>query len=348
MEYENKSVVELRSIARQHGYKGTQTAMAGKQQLLQWLSQDAKPVDSAEGAGNNGSDLATVIAHAIQGKLQLDTPKGVDVEEVRNIIKEELATLAMPKRIEIGNVITGQKVDVGIQHNIFEDVLKLAQLRLNTMLVGPAGSGKTTICHTIANALSLPFYFQAVGQQTTKTDLLGYMDATGKYIATHLRNAYENGGVFLLDEVDAGNANVLTVLNSMLANSAASFPDKLIPAHKDFIFICSANTYGRGSDRNYVGRTQLDAATLDRFIVVDMDYDETLEKAICTNTQWLEKVLKIRKIVRDLGEKVVVSPRASIYGSLMLANGFSETKVMEMIIWKGANKDVRAKIETRL
>jgi hypothetical protein len=42
--------------------------------------------------------------------------------------------------------------------------------------------------------------------------------------------------------------------------------------------VCAAaNTYGTGADALYVGRNQLDAATLDRFYVVEMDYDRKLE-----------------------------------------------------------------------
>jgi cobaltochelatase CobS len=53
---------------------------------------------------------------------------------------------------------------------------------------------------------------------------MGYMDAHGKLVRTLLREAYEHGGVFLLDEIDAGNPGVLTVLNALLANGQVGFP----------------------------------------------------------------------------------------------------------------------------
>ena len=49
--------------------------------------------------------------------------------------------------------------------------------------------------------------------------------------------------------------------------------------HPETILIAAANTIGRGADAQYVGRNQLDAATLDRFILamIRVDYDPALE-----------------------------------------------------------------------
>lgn len=50
-----------------------------------------------------------------------------------------------------------------------------------------------------------------------------------------------------------------------MANNVCAFPDKMVKKHKDFIVCASGNTYGTGADRKYVGRLEIDAATLDRF-----------------------------------------------------------------------------------
>jgi cobaltochelatase CobS len=210
--------------------------------------------------------------------------------------------------------------------------------------VGPAGSGKSYAAQSIAKALGLPFYFQPVGSQTTKFDLLGYLDATGSYITTHLRQAFEFGGVFLLDEVDAGNPNVLTVINGLLENGHGSFPDRIVERHPDFVMIAAANTYGRGADRLYVGRNQIDGATLDRFDCVDWDYDEELETSLSGNADWTKKVQSIRQAVSDLKEKLIVSPRASMKGAQLLAAGFTENEVLDMVIYKGINAEVKNRI----
>lgn len=240
------------------------------------------------------------------------------------------------------------------KHYKYSDLLKICKLnmeqdaKINVNLVGPAGSGKSTVCHQIADSLNLQFYFISVGQQTTKSDLLGYMDANGKYVTTPLRQAYENGGIFLLDEIDAGNANVITVLNAMLANGLAYFPDSQVERHKDFICFSAANTYGRGADRLFVGRNQLDAASLDRFIVIDFDYDDELEFKLANNQLWTIYVQQLRLSAFRLKERIVISPRASIYGAKLISAGFSQKEVEDMVIWKGISKDIVNRIKANL
>lgn len=141
----------------------------------------------------------------------------------------------------------------------------------------------------------MPFYCKSVCAQTSKAELLGFINANGNYIITEFRKAYEFGGVFVLDEVDAGNPNVLAVLNSALSNSVCSFADLMVKKHEDFVLIACANTFGFGSDRQYVGRNQLDAATLDRFSVIEFNYDETLEIALSGNETLAKCVQEIRK-----------------------------------------------------
>ena len=92
--------------------------------------------------------------------------------------------------------------------------------------------------------------------------------AQGTIVSTEFRKAYENGGLFLFDEIDASMPGAILAFNAALANNFMDFPDKKVPRHKDFYCIAAANTFGSGADRQYVGRNQLDAASLDRFIDV--------------------------------------------------------------------------------
>jgi MoxR-like ATPase len=159
-----------------------------------------------------------------------------------------------------------------------------------------------------------------------------------------LREAFEKGGLLLLDEVDAANAGVLTIINALLANGYCSFPDGVMQRNENFRCICACNTYGRGADREYVGRNQLDAATLDRFAVVDFEYDENMERAIAGNNEWVDKIQRYRKRAFDLKMRVVISPRASIFGAKLLANGMKEKLVEDLVLWKGLSEDIRKKI----
>lgn len=97
---------------------------------------------------------------------------------------------------------------------------------------------------------------------------------------------YEGGGVHVLDELDAADPNLLLTVNTALANGYCNVPHRpdkpRAERHKDFVQIATANTVGRGADRMYVGRGQLDAATLDRFQIgmVEVTYDMGVEEMI--------------------------------------------------------------------
>lgn len=233
------------------------------------------------------------------------------------------------------------------EHPKFGEILAAMQAGVDVLLVGPAGSGKTTICSHVAGKLGLPFFCLSIGPETLKSDLLGYCDGGGRYHSTPVRAAFERGGILLLDEFDAGNAGSLTILNSLLANRLASFPDRPQPirASEDFKVICAANTFGRGADRRYCGRNQLDAATLDRFAVIEINYDENLERTIAPDKQWTALVQKVRHAAEALGIDILISPRASIMGGKLLAQGLPIETVKNMVLYRGIARETIEKIE---
>lgn len=269
-----------------------------------------------------------------------------DAEKVRQIVKDELDS--HNRSIVIEKLPENTFKNMGMQHYQFETILKLVSARLDIFLAGPAGSGKTTCACKVAEALGIPFYMMAVGKMTTKSDIFGYCDATGKYNRSLFREAYENGGVFLMDEIDAGHPNTLTGINAMLDNGIGAFPDQMIDRHEDFVFVASGNTYGTGADRQYVGRNAIDGATRNRFAFIDFGYDEALESAISTDSDWTRYVQSIRAAVNELGEKILVTPRASIKGSKLLAtNSFEWDELTEMLIFQGADSNIKTRVLDR-
>lgn len=296
---------------------------------------------------DNVEQTALLIAQALAG---LKTQTQLDVAQIQEMInsavraqiaalKDEILT-TIPKgaatTIEIKiNGKEPSKIE-GATHAKFADLLKHVAVRDNVLLVGGAGSGKTTVCEQVAQALELPFYCQSVCSQTSKAELLGYMSATGQYVATEFRKAYENGGVFVLDEIDAGNPNVIAVLNSALANGYCAFADGMVKKHRDFVLIAAANTFGTGANRQYVGRNQLDAATLDRFSIIEFETDEKLETDLSADKTWAAFVQAVRKEFAN--EREVISPRATLQGCKLLAVGFSPKYVAQVRLVKGMDK----------
>ena len=270
---------------------------------------------------------------------KIDTSVDGELEELR-----ELAKRNQQLEVKIGDRVN---IVPGLKHKQLEQLIKYAALRLSPLLVGMAGTGKTHAGEQTAVALGLDFYAMSVGAQTSKSDIIGYMAANGEYVTTHFRKAYEEGGVFLMDEIDAGNANVLIQINAALSNGLCAFPDKMVKRHEDFVFIASANTFGNGANRQYVGRNQLDAATLDRFAVIEWFIDDELESQLTTGLNgkaWYMAVRAARDYIAEKSIRALISPRATQKGSKLLHIGQDLEEVIHSVLLSSVPDDKKADV----
>jgi cobaltochelatase CobS len=255
-------------------------------------------------------------------------------------IKLNTPTIVEIKRNEL------PPIEMGIQHRNFPLLLKMcsAAMRsgshLNVWIYGPKGSGKTSAAENVCKALfgSLDKYHYN-GALATSFQVTGFMDANGKYVSTPFRQAWEHGGVYLFDEIDGSMPDALLALNGALANGVASFPDKMVPRHKDCIIIAGANTTGLGGTTEYVGRFKQDAALTDRFVYLDWPHDMALEDYLCANKDWLKIVRNVRDNCQRIKYKgQIPSMRASIYGEALLAAGIELEYVIDATIRKGVSE----------
>jgi hypothetical protein len=238
----------------------------------------------------------------------------------------------------------------GHQHPAFKRLMLSCVARkankdpLNVWISGPAGSGKTFSCKMVAKALGLNFYLHSA--VTATFEVMGWKDAGGAYHRTQFREAYEHGGVIVLDEVDSYDPNATMALNSPLENGFCVFPDKAVERHPDCIIIATANTWGLGANSDYVGRNKLDGAFRDRFGArIQWDYDVALELAISGNEAWTRRVQGARERARAAGLKVLITPRASQSGAALIAAGASPDEAAEMTYLADLTKEQRRMVE---
>ena len=234
----------------------------------------------------------------------------------------------------------------GIYHKELPNIMKFIEADIPLLLTGPGGSGKNYTLEKAAEHLGYDFYFTNAITQEYK--LTGFIDANGVYQETQFYKAFKNGGVFFLDEMDASIPEALIILNAAIANKYFDFPNGRIEAHEKFRVVAAANTYGTGSDMIYVGRNVLDGATLDRFAVLEFDYDPRVEMSKCPNKSLYDFIVNVRQAVNEKHLRYVVSIRAMINAYKMLQVGFNKEYILKTAIFKSMTIDDIRNISGRL
>ena len=252
------------------------------------------------------------------------------------------------------------------QHEHFPLLLAAVRAGVPALLHGEASSGKSEAAKQAAKILKLPFRPLSLNPNTTDTKFFGFIDAAGNYHSTGLREIFENGGVFLFDELDNAHPASASAVNYALSNGGATFPDATIDVHPQARFVAAANTVGRGPTADYVGRSPIDAATRDRFAFIPWDIDPELEKALVLGDhipdnkidigkggipevpEWLDVVVEYREAFHAIGIKQLCSMRSSLYGRRLANAGVGMDWLKEMCIYRGMKPQDREKVDKKV
>lgn len=254
-----------------------------------------------------GAAVVDIIAKTKVDEIK-ETILGRCEDKVREFIAKEYGTIER----KVVTVIDGKKYEGdGVTHEKFGQIMQFVANDEPVFLTGPAGSGKNVLCQQVAKALGLDFYFSNAVTQEYK--ITGFTDAMGVFHESQFYKAFKYGGLFMLDEMDASIPEVLVILNAAIANRYFDFPAPIgyVEAHPNFRVVAAGNTFGLGANYEYVGRNQLDMASLDRFAVVKIDYDKNIEMNVAKgNAELVDFAEDIRKAAQKSGIRFLVSYRA--------------------------------------
>jgi cobaltochelatase CobS len=245
-----------------------------------------------------------------------------------------------------------------LRHYKTDDLIETLRATGLAYLVGPAGTGKSTLamdaCVELFGVPKDDFKFNehfaqiSFSPDTTSGEMVGRCDINGVFHRSEVVRVFAEGGLILFDEIDNADASMLVKLNTAIANGTFATPEGLVRRNKNTVIVCTANTYGTGPDAMYVGRTRLDAATLDRFVcsTIEVDYDVKLEKKLAhylpaEKRQWLDNFVKtVRKEIKEKHFRRLCSTRFVINAIRWFNQGKESSFIRDrfLIGWTDAEK----------
>lgn len=280
------------------------------------------------------ADLAAAVAQ-VMALMQPPAPATLDEAAIKAAVEKYSNPVLTLKIQHHKGSVKLKTTTIEGAHAELPRVVKRLNAGYKVYLYGPAGAGKTTLAQQAATALDIPFYH--TGALLQKYELTGFNDAGGNYVCTTFYQAYKTGGLYLFDEIDASMPQAVIAFNQAIENGEMTFPHEVVKQHPDFRVIAAANTNGQGATNNYK-RNALDGATLDRFVRIPLQYDESLELALALAEykrlggkdesqvrDWVAmvQITRLRAINKKID--VIISPRSSKNGAGILAMGDSTT-----------------------
>ncbi len=207
------------------------------------------------------------------------------------------------------------------------------------LLVGPPGVGKTSIGHSIADALGREFYRFSVGGMRDEAEIKGhrrtYIGAMpGKFVQA-LKDAKVANPVIMLDEIDKIGASfqgdpASALLETLDPEQNREFLDHYLDVRMDLskvLFICTAN--------------QLDTIPrplLDRMDTIRLSGYITEEKLVIAKHHLLPRLLKRAKLLKKQFNVTDAAIRQVIEGYAREAGVRGLEKLLHKLVRKGIVK----------
>jgi cobaltochelatase CobS len=377
-ELQGMTVSQLRDEARQRGLGGLIVSNGSKEVLVSVLSGEHEPAEwvlNSDGTWALKLDPAPApaapapapapapainteaAASGFEGMFGAFVAKTIDAT-VSAAIDRKVGSLNLddvlrPIEVKLGEapetrVVKGAHCALAKCLNVLG---ALANHDRNLFLTGPMGSGKSTLARHIAEAFGVACETTSLSDSTSEAAVFGRVipnvsDGSTSYVESPFMRMYRNGGVWLGDEMDAADSNTLVALNAALANGSVTIPSTgvVVERHEQFVCVAAANTYGTGADRIYVGRNQLDGATMDRYVgaMIEVDYDRALERSLARGIMgeerehdadvFVEAAWRIRERVSEHKLRRAVSTRFVRNGACLLRAGWTQRDTFDQLL----------------
>jgi nitric oxide reductase NorQ protein len=231
-------------------------------------------------------------------------------------------------------------------NNALEVLTKAYQAGLFALIIGPKGTGKTTLVRKFASGLKKELYSVNFSLRTRESHLVGSKtleEGQVGFVEGILVKSMRNGGLLYLDELNAAEPDVLLRLDEALDDRRQIIlkeaEGQIIKANHEWSVIATINPL------SHVGTKELPPQLLSRFpIRLRLEYPpEEIELEIVQRHTTVDSskitdirhAIKLAKILRDAAaiEELYYSPslRESIAFAKLLNTGSSAKQAAEIV-----------------
>lgn len=271
-------------------------------------------------------------------KKELISMVGVKVETKEVKLEEAIGYSTTPdKKPEYNDDVF---ITIGgyfkVKEGLYKTLHRNVESKVNTLLLGPTGVGKTELVSNIAKMLNLPITIFDMGTMTDPimslvgTHIIKMKDGvtTSEFSKSRFSQAIQQPGIILLDELSRANAMANNLLFPCLdfrreLPMEYCFDDtSSIKVHPDCVFFATANL---GSQ--YTGTHKLDRALTDRFMPIEIDalnsvqLKEAIKLHCFSLTQnEIETIVSVYTKINDMHDNFTISFNLSIRHLKMIAD----------------------------
>lgn len=220
--------------------------------------------------------------------------------------------------------------------------------QVNTMMIGPTGTGKTELVLLACEKLGLPCHVYDMGSMYDPVaGLLGVHRLQKGGVSTFdyakFTQDISEPGVVLLDELSRAPVTTNNILFPCL-DSRRTLPVEIaggddlrsVRVHEDCCFIATANV---GAE--YTGTMSMDRALVGRFFPLELDYmprdkeEQVLMKRCRVSASAAQHIVSVANNVRSLYRKqelsCSLSTRETLMAAELVADGWTPLRAMELV-----------------
>jgi nitric oxide reductase NorQ protein len=220
----------------------------------------------------------------------------------------------------------------------------------NTLLVGPAGTGKSTLVEYVAQCAGAPLITVSCDLELDKTELLGRPEIKGgdtHWVDGPVTMAMRHGYWIVFDEANMAKPEVMSVLHAVLDHRRRLVlkenGNEVIKAHENFRVFATMNP-------GYEGTGELNQAFKDRFgVVLAVGYmPPAKEKMLLTKRTGIDKstaslMVKAANDSRKMAENgevsEAISPRTLLEWAQAVKNGYPALEAAEFTVLDKVARD---------